>query len=582
MTIFAGAYSLNSNDPLPTELLHQLRGAVSRSPMDVPQEYVAAGFFALKVDIDAFGAPADQTDAEGNVTILAGEPLMSDGEGDPEWTRARDTNILHCEFNSGNCAALCRARGTFCGLNYSATQHQLTLFVDKIGVRPLYVWTGPRFVVFSTALRILEAVPFVPKQFDVRGVTELVAFAYPLADRTPYRNISMLRSGEMVTLAAGKVERALYWRWDGPLDADVDYTHAVKRSYSEFIKAISRRHRNASIAAAFLSGGLDSRVIVGGLAANGSKVYTVNYAPDHSQDQVFAKLVADKLGLNHTQIETNAENVRQGYRKNAVAEWIKATFAASSEGGTAPLVWSGDGGSVGVGNVYMTPEIVAAMERGDQAQAIGLFYKKMIPASIVKRSAKPTLLRLPFDGIEEELAAIDSPDPGRKFHLFLMFNDQRRHLAQHFEDIDVERIEFELPFFDADFLDSVLRLPNDWLMAHRFYMDWLAQFPNGLNTIPWQAYPGHIPCTLPSPPGLRYQWGEFYDKSLYAQMRSDAAQRGKNMLAAPRFPDHIISRPILRLASLLTGTGLRDYRYMIRTAGIFQRYWQATDDATAV
>jgi hypothetical protein len=50
------------------------------------------------------------------------------------------------------------------------------------------------------------------------------------------------------------------------------------------------------------------------------------------------------------------------------------------------------------------------------------------------------------------------------------------------------------------------------------------------------------------------------------------------MLAAPRFPDHIISRNVLRVASLMTGTGLRDYQYLITTAGIFQRYWEATED----
>lgn len=580
MTIFAGAYSLNPNDPLPTELFDQLRSAISRSHLDTPDVYAVGSFFALKVDINAFDVPGDQADDQGNVTILAGEALLSDGEDNPEWNRSKDAALLHNEFASGDQTGLRRARGTFCGLHYTASTHQLTLFVDKVGVRPLYVWAGPHFVVFSTALRILEAAPAVTKQFDLRGVTELVAFGYPLADRTPYHGINMLRSGEKITVAAGQVSRTLYWRWDGAPDTDINYMEGVKRSYWQFMKAISRRHRNTSIAAAFLSGGLDSRVIVGGLAANGSQVYTVNYAPDCSQDQVFAKLVADKLGTKHKQIETNLKNVSQGYRKDSVAQWLKETFAANPDG-KAPLVWSGDGGSVGLGNVYMTPEIVAAMETGNTAEAIALFHKKGISSSIFKRSAQPKLLRLPHQGIEEELAALESPDAGRKFHLFLMLNDQRRHLVQHFEDIDIERIEFELPFFDADFLESVLRLPNDWFMAHRFYMDWLAEFPNGLNTIPWQAYPGHIPCPLPSPPGLRYQWEDYYDKSIYAQLRSAAAKRAKTMLVAPRFPDHIISRNCLRIASLLTGTGIRDYRYLIRTAGIFQRYWEASNDVSS-
>jgi asparagine synthase (glutamine-hydrolysing) len=576
MTIFAGAYSLNQNDPLPAELLGQLRGAVSRSGTDTPAEYAAPGFFALKVDIGAFGASGDKSDAQGGTTLVAGEPLLTDGESNPRWDRSMDVALLHQQFAQGDLDGLRRARGTFCGLHYNPAQHRVTLFVDKMGVRPLYIWSGPHFVVFATALRVLENIALVPKQFDLRGVTELAAFAYALADRTPYRDIAMLRAGQTVEAAGGQVRRALYWRWDGPL-ADVGYEQGLKHAYREFIKAIERRHRNTRIAAAFLSGGLDSRVIVGGLAATGSTVYTVNYAPDGSQDRVFAKLVAEKLGINHTELETNAGNVQQGYRKAAVAGWSKNTFASSADRQRTPLIWSGDGGSVGLGNVYMTPEIVSAMESGDTAGAIALFTKG-IPHRIIKRGALDQLIDLPFKGVEEELAAIDSTDPGRKFQLFLMFNDQRRHLAQHFEDIDVERIEFQLPFFDADFLDSVLRLPNDWLMAHRFYMDWLAEFPNELNTIAWQAYPGHIPCTLPSPPGLKYQWDVYYDKEMYAQMRRASAASGRKMLAADRFPDHLISRNTLRVASLLTGSGLRDYSYLIKTASVYHRYWQATTD----
>ncbi|QOY94673.1 hypothetical protein IM543_01775 [Massilia sp. UMI-21] len=579
MTIFAGVCSLKPDAALPSALLDELRKHVSRQADDRRLEHGAPGFFVVSVDIGAFGADGRAVAADGSVTLVAGEPLLAAGEAKAEWNRQDDVQLLQRLFTEDGGSGLRQARGTFCGLHYDASGKALTLFVDKVGVRPLYLWVGPDYVVFASALRILEALPQVTRQFDVRGVTELAAFAYALADRTPYRGISMLKAGESVQVKGGQVARTQYWRWDGALD-QLDYAAGVDRAYSEFMKAIARRQRGQRIAAAFLSGGLDSRVIVGGLAANGNDVYTVNYAPDGSQDQVFAKLVADKLGNNHTQIETNADNVGQGYRKNAVNAWIKSTFAGVDTRVRPPLIWSGDGGSVGLGNVYMTPEIVQAMERGATDQAITLFTKG-IPKRIIKRDSLDTVVDLPFQGVKDELAAIDSPDPGRKFQLFLMFNDQRRHLAQHFEDIDVERIEFQLPFFDADFLDSVLRLPNDWFMAHRFYMDWLARFPNGLDTIPWQAYPGHIPCLLPSPPGLKYQWDVYYDKKMYAEMRRANAKNGRQMLASKRFPDHLISRGTLRLASLLTSSGVRDYSYLIKTAAVYHRYWNASHDQTA-
>lgn len=571
MTIFAGAFSLRPQALLPDDVIDVLRREVSRSPTDERVELHAPGVFAVKVDIGAFGVPALQRDDAGNVTIIAGEPLMGEGEGDPNWTRAKDMELLHPLLAAGDMTVLRRCRGTFCGMHFNAQSGALSLFVDKMGIRPIYLWIGSDFAVFATALRVLEALPILPKKFDIRGVAEISAFAFPLSDRTPYLGITMLKSGQMVQIAAGQVRREFYARWDGKLDHDTPYQRTVEKAYSQFIKAINRRHRRSPVAAAFLSGGLDSRVIVGGLHANGSNVYTVNYAPNGSQDQVFAALVAKALQVNYTQIETNVGNVAQGYRKDAVARWLKTTFSDATE--KAPLVWSGDGGSVALGHVYMTQQIVDAMQAGDVESAVALFTSGVSPG-IIRRDARAAVTALPMQGVKEELIDIDCADGGRRFHLFLMLNDQRRHLSRHFEDIDIERIEFQLPFFDADFLDSVLRLPNKPLMFHNFYMDWLKCFPNGLDAIPWQAYPGHVPCTLPSPPGLKYQWDEYYDKKMYKQMRQATTRLGMRMLIDSRFPAHLVSRPSLAAAIALTSLGLRDYSYLIKTASTFHQYWK--------
>ncbi len=579
MTIFCGVYAWNPEVELPRELLDDLRSHVSRFPADQPLEMRARGAWMASVDIGAFAGRGSLDAAMGGFAMVAGEPLLTGEEADGSRRDADLAKISAALRSDTPYLALHRATGTFCGADYDPSRHTMTVFVDKCGVRPLYVWAGPQFVVFASALRILEAVTAVPKEFDMRGVTEIAALGYALGDRTPYSNIVMLRAGEALRLADGSVQRKLYWRWDGPLD-DIGYEAATRRAYDKFVDALVRRQHGKRVAAAFLSGGLDSRVIVGGLAALGIDVRTVNYAPDGSQDQVFARLVAEQLHLTHNQIETNAANVGQGYRKDAVNAWIRDTFPELAAQGRAPVLWSGDGGSVGLGNVYMTPQIVAAMKRGGTNEAITLFTGG-VPQRIFRRAAVGNIAHLTFQGVAEELAAIAGPDGGRRFQLFLMLNDQRRHLAQHFEDIDRERIEFHLPFFDADFLDSVLRLPNDWLMAHRFYMDWMAHFPNALGAIPWQAYPGHIPCTLPSPPGLKYQWDVYYDRKMYAQMRRLQARNGYSMLASKRFPDHLISRGTLRLASLLTGSGVRDYSYLIKTAGVYHRYWNVAQDRVA-
>jgi asparagine synthase (glutamine-hydrolysing) len=576
MTILAGAFSLDPDSALPDELCESLRAAVSRVDGEPKDEIRTGALFLVKVDIGAFGASGLQRGGDGSLTAVAGEPLIDAGEAEPLWNREQDLALLHPLLEGGDWQGLARCRGTFCGLHYSAPKGTLALFVDKVGVRPLYLWVGPRFVVFASALRILEAVKEVPKRFDVRGVTEIAAFEYPLADRTAYLGIRMLKAGEVVRVADGRAESHRYWRWDDRAQPGTSHAEALTNTYAAFMAAINRRQRQAPVAAAFLSGGLDSRVIVGGLHASGCEVHTVNYAPDGTQDQVFAKMLAEKLGIAYSQLHTNADNVQQGYRKSAVAGWIKDVFSKVNPSGRPPMFWSGDGGSVALGHVYLSRAIVGAMKRGARDDTLTLM-KRSVPGRILKQSVREQLVKLPIEGTIDELDEIDCADPGRAFHLYLMLNDQRRHLSQHFEDIDIDRIEFQLPFFDADFLDTILRSPCEPFLEHRFYIDWLDQFPNGLASIPWQAYPGHVPCPVPSPADLKLQWTAYYGKKMFRKMTLATAEQGSQALASASFPDHLISRGALRLAVWITRLGWRNYGYLIRTACAYQRYWAVCD-----
>lgn len=572
MTFFAGAFSLDPQRALPDKLCASLRKHVSRNDSDQPSEISDGRFFLSKVDVGAFGADALLRDDAGNVTAVAGEPLIDSGDGDIAWNRTKDVAALHPLLNAGSTEGLQRCSGTFCGVHYDAANGKLMLFVDKIGVRPLYVWVGPQYAVFSTALRVLESVPEVPKEFDVRGVTEIAAFDFPLADRTPYIGIRMLRSAEALRISASAAASDIYCRWDEAPARATPPGQILKDCYDAFISAINRRRRGATLAAAFLSGGLDSRVIVGGLHAAGCEVHTVNYAPDGSQDQVFAKMVAEKIGVSYSQLLTTVENVSQNYRKTALAQWVRDVFSKVNTSGRTPLFWSGDGGSVGLGHVYLSRPIFDAMQRGDVAAAIGLL-KRNISTSVISRKEREAFARLPAQGVMEELQAIRCADRGRAFHLFLMFNDQRRHMAPHYEEIDVDRLELQLPFFDARFLETILRAPCEPFLQHRFYVQWLEQFPNQLNSVPWQAYPGHVPCPLPIPAGLRYQWETFYDEKLYREVELANAAEGRRMLAAPQFPGHLLSRGALTMATWSTRLGWRNYSYLIRTAGWYHRYW---------
>jgi hypothetical protein len=179
--------------------------------------------------------------------------------------------------------------------------------------------------------------------------------------------------------------------------------------------------------------------------------------------------------------------------------------------------------------------------------------------------------------LQEELDALHCADAGRCLHLVLMQNDQRRHLAAHFEGIDLSRLEYQLPFFDSDFVESVLRVPLDFCLGHRLYMQWLRYFPEVVLSVPWQAYPGHEPCPLPIASGVAYQWAEDVSRMRRAAERRALLGQAAQMLRASNFPKPLLRRQYLRFATLLYRLRIRDVGYVIRAAHRYAEYWSKCD-----
>jgi hypothetical protein len=157
-----------------------------------------------------------------------------------------------------------------------------------------------------------------------------------------------------------------------------------------------------------------------------------------------------------------------------------------------------------------------------------------------------------------------------------MHNDQRRHLAAHFEDIDLHRMEFHLPFFDGQFLELIMSVPVDACLGHRFYMSWLSGFPDLVRSTPWQTYPGHVPCPLPIPAELRYQWDQ-RQPDLLRHRRRDALRQGAEALTRLDFPSRYWRRDLTALAYVLLRARLRDTAAALSQVATFAEYWRRCD-----
>ena len=241
------------------------------------------------------------------------------------------------------------------------------------------------------------------------------------------------------------------------------------------------------------------------------------------------------------------------------------------------IVWSGEGGSVALGHVHLTEKIVELMRADDIEGAIGEHLAResaQVSPRLFPKAIASKMSHVINDGIRDELRGLNCKDPARNFYIHLLINDQHRKLATHFENIDLHRLEFQLPFFDSSFVELIVSMPVDICLRHRLYVKWLSHFTPAVTSVPWQVYPGHEPCPVPVPAGLDYQWSDDYQIAERAARKRQVTEQAKELFGGPYFPEAVLNRRDLRLAAVVHSTGLRDYGYLIGPARTYHLYSQ--------
>lgn len=507
--------------------------------------------------------PASLLTGEG-VTVLSGEPLLVDPDG-----RASSRTLALAELanslGSDSLSILSRAHGAFCGAHFSRESRSLYLFSDKIGLRGLYMAQIGSTLLFSDNFNLLREAISSESEIDELGTAESVAFGYPLGDRTTLLECKRLLEAEIVKHTPTSQHRSQYFKWCSRIDQDASIECAADRIYEALKVAVSTRlqHHPQEMQFAFLSGGMDSRLIVHLLKVLGRSPVTLNVAPTATQDAIFGQLAADFFSTNHHSMPTSGASLGEG-----IVQGVNAIESIYS-GFDATRWWSGDGGSVGLGHVYLTEETCSETSASPEELARKLIKHNnwRIGTRALKRQWR-YISELPEKGLIEELVRLQDFPPEKRAFAFLLFNDQRRHLDSHHESPDDCRYELATPFYDDRFLQVIFETPSRYLLNHKLYnLIYQRHLPSG-HAVPWQAYPGHEPCPHVSRKAGRYQWDNWAEEKHLRQEQKEVACRAASLLARGSIGSRF-SRSVLLGASILTYLGIKDMRYVLNTALAF-------------
>jgi asparagine synthase (glutamine-hydrolysing) len=211
-----------------------------------------------------------------------------------------DTEVLLRAFERWGPASVDRLNGMFAFAVWDPRPRTLTLVRDRLGVKPLYYRQDARTITFASELNALAAEHRGSMVIDEDGLRRYLRLQYVPSPGTILQGVSQLQPGRVLTVSAdGESRLDRYWRPTPSASGDGDAgacRDALMRSV--------RRQMVADVpVGAFLSGGVDSSLIVASMVASQSapvETFSVGFdGGPRFDERSAARRVADHLRTTH-------------------------------------------------------------------------------------------------------------------------------------------------------------------------------------------------------------------------------------------------------------------------------------------
>jgi asparagine synthase (glutamine-hydrolysing) len=273
-------------------------------------QHAALGFRRLAI-VDLQGGHQPLANEDGTVwTVFNGEiynfpALRHRLEAKGHTLRSKgDTEVLVHLYEDEGTAMFTLLRGMFALAIWDASRRTLILARDRMGQKPLLYRNDGSRLCFASELKALLALPEseFPRHVDPLAIDEYLTYGYVPHPRTVLEGVRKLPPAHFAVWHEGALRIERYWSPDWNLER----SRPIEEDIAELRATLSDAVREQMIAdvplGAFLSGGIDSTIIVGLMqqASNRAvKTFAIGF-PDPAYDETrFAELAARHLGTEH-------------------------------------------------------------------------------------------------------------------------------------------------------------------------------------------------------------------------------------------------------------------------------------------
>ncbi|MHB1556313.1 MAG: asparagine synthase (glutamine-hydrolyzing) [Isosphaeraceae bacterium] len=326
----AGAVDLEGTREFPRDRLLAMTGAIAHRGPDDERVHVepgvALGARRLSI-IDLAGGRQPLANEDGSIWVAFNGELFEYPElrqklltrGHRLATRCDTEAWVHLYEDQG-VEMFEEARGQFAVSLWDRKNRTLILGRDRVGICPLYYARADGWLLWASEIKALLASGLVTARPDPRGVDHLFTFFCAGTTRTFFEGITSLPPGHFLRVRDGRIAKHRYWDLDFP-DAGQerrldDPTPMVEELEGLMMQAVERRLRSDVPVVSYISGGLDSTVVLGCCRRQRTEpipAFTIGFDRAGPDERTHASEAAAVLGSPLTTVTMDRAGLANAY-----------------------------------------------------------------------------------------------------------------------------------------------------------------------------------------------------------------------------------------------------------------------------
>lgn len=219
-----------------------------------------------------------------------------------------DTEVLLASYTKTGIRCLDHFKGMYAFAVWDRQEKSLSLVRDKMGVKPLYYYLDEEKIIFASEIRAILASGLVPRRVNKDAVLEYFSYQSVSFPLTMIQGIYQLQAGSCLRLQNGKSSIKHFWSvFDQQHEHNYTDPDKVKKHvYQLLSNSVQQRLVSDVPVGAFLSGGIDSSIVVG-IMAEGCGIkpdtFNISFGEKEYDESEYANIIARKFNTNHTTIQ---------------------------------------------------------------------------------------------------------------------------------------------------------------------------------------------------------------------------------------------------------------------------------------